>query len=69
MSAPPAFKLTSTALPCVLSGHRHISNRSPATLVSDRLEKPWTLRSAEAGLQSQINLQSHLWNPRPELLL
>lgn len=35
-------------------------------LVPDRLEKQWVLFSAEAGLQSQVNLQSHLWSPRPE---
>lgn len=50
--APPAFKRTCTALPCVL--------------VPDRLEKQWVLWSAEAGLQSQVSLQSHLWSPRPE---
>lgn len=62
--APPAFKRTCTALPCVLNGHHHLSDRSP--LVPDRLEKQWVLWSAEAGLQSQVNLQSHLWSPRPE---
>lgn len=31
-----------------------------------RLEKQWVLWSAEAGLQSQVNLQSLLWSPRPE---